>query len=158
MQQKEGAGAFSRNFSFLVSFPPDMPNSDGCSLRDFPSNLPSLGSRIMVTIVQANGNALSLPAKLIMSTSSAMLASPQGEESHGAKAFRHDAHVGHVLVVRRTEKELAEVGDEELRDGFSPPMAALREQKFVDPRPVDKSAMDFVTEKVLPNKKDVQDT
>ena len=149
--QEEGGGVFARKTSFLVSFPPDMR---GCSLRDFPPNLPSLGSGIMVTVVQPGGSTLSLPAKIMMSTSSAMLASPQGKESHGAKPFRHDAHVGLVLVVRRTEKELAELGDEELRDGFSPPMAALRERKFVDPRPVDKAAMDFVMEKVLPSKKE----
>lgn len=148
---EEGGGVFARKASFLVSFPPDMRE---CSLRDFPPNLPSLGSRITVTVVQPGGSTLSLPAKLMVSTSSAMLASPQGDESHGAKSFRHDAHVGFVLVVRRTDTELAQLGDEELRDGFSPPMAALRERKFVDPRPVDKAAMDFVMEKVLPTKKE----
>ena len=99
----------------------------------------------MAVIVQEYGEMVSLPAKMMTCPSSAFVASSSGRDPHGNLHLTHQAHVGLVLVARRTQAELDALGDVELRDGFSPATASFRERKIVDASPeIDAAALNYV--------------
>ena len=99
----------------------------------------------MKVIIQEGGARVSLPAKMMTAPSTAVVVSVQGNDPHGDLHLSHRAHVGLILVARRTEAELDALGDVEMRDGFSPATAALRERKVVDAAPeIDAAGLNYV--------------
>ena len=99
----------------------------------------------MKVIIEEGGEKVFLPAKMMTAPSTAVVASVQGNDPHGDLHLSHQAHVGLVLVAKRTQAELDALGDVELRDGLSPVTASLRERKVVDAAPeIDAAALAYV--------------
>ena len=140
---------YTERHSFQVLLPHDAlcddgstpPSIDWGDASTFP---PPPGSR-MAVILQEGGERVSFPAKMMTCPSSAVVVSASGYDPHGDLHLKHQAHVGLILVARRTEAELDALGDVELRDGFSPATAALRERKCVDAAPeIDAAGLNYV--------------
>ena len=140
---------FTERHSFQVLLPHDAlcddgstpPSIDWGGVSTFP---PPPGARMKV-IIQEGGARVSLPAKMMTAPSTAVVVSVQGNDPHGDLHLSHRAHVGLVLVARRTTAELDALGDVEMRDGFSPATAALRERKVVDAAPeIDAAGLNYV--------------